>query len=95
MSVFQGGEKEGMKSCGRMPGRPRTVGPAKGAPGRSKGALTPGVHCTTSEAEERAFLAGLLLGLCAGILVLALSLWLWAVPAVDGALEAVRSVRAA
>lgn len=44
------------------------------------------------ESLRRNFQCGFVLGLSIGILALCLVLWLWAVPTVDGCLEAVRSV---
>lgn len=44
------------------------------------------------EALKRNFQCGFMLGLLVGLVILCLVLWLWAIPTVDGCLEAVRSI---
>lgn len=45
------------------------------------------------EREQRAMKQGILIGLLIGLLLFCLVMWLWAVPAVDGALEAAKAVQ--
>ena len=45
------------------------------------------------EREQRAMKQGILIGLLIGLLLFCLVMWLWAVPTVDGALEAAKAVQ--
>ncbi len=45
------------------------------------------------ERETRAMKQGFIIGLLLGLLILCLVMWLWAVPTVEGALEAAKAVQ--
>lgn len=69
--------------------RPRKATNHLGAPKQTRPYKGPEQHYTADDLR-RHFKTGFLLGLAIGLLACAAVIWLWAVPTVDGAVEASR-----